>query len=122
MAYKEFENLCKLKQVTASTVSKATGVSKSTLSAWKQGQYTPKTDKLEKIADYFNVPLEYLKTGVMPSESGYYLSEEVAEIAQAVFDNPDMRILFDAARDCRPEDIKIAIDMFKRFKETNRNG
>ena len=30
---------------------------------WKQGKYTPKQDKLQKIADYFGVSLEYLMTG-----------------------------------------------------------
>lgn len=26
---------------------------------WKQGKYTPKLDKLVKIAAYFKVPIEY---------------------------------------------------------------
>lgn len=122
MGYEVFEELCKLNRKTPADVSRSTGIAQSTLSAWKKGKYTPKSEKLEKIAEYFGVPVEYLKTGEMPPDSGYYISPEVAEIAQAVFDNPEMRILFDAARDCRPEDIKIAIDMFKRFKETNLNG
>ena len=39
---------------------KKTGVSTSTLTNWKYGRYTPKTDKLKKLADYFGVPLETL--------------------------------------------------------------
>ena len=30
---------------------------------WKSGKYTPKVDKLQKIADYFKVPLETLIKG-----------------------------------------------------------
>lgn len=122
MSYEIFEKLCRMKSVSPSAVSKSTGVSKSTLSAWKKGEYTPKTDKLEKIADYFGVPLEYLKSGTMPTGEGYYLDPEVAEIAQAVFDNPDIRVLFDAARDSKPKDIQMAVDMLMRFKETNPDG
>ena len=122
MSYEVFEKLCQLNRKTPADVSRSTGIAQATLSAWKKGKYTPKSDKLEKIADYFGVSVEYLKTGKKPTGSGYYFTPEVAEIAQAVFDNPDMKILFDAARDCRPEDIKIAVDMFKRFKETNPYG
>jgi transcriptional regulator with XRE-family HTH domain len=52
----------------------------------------------------------------------YYLNDETAQIAQEIFENKDMRVLFDAARDSRPEDLKIAADMLRRFKETNPNG
>ena len=44
-------------------VSKETGVSQSTLSDWKRGVSTPKIDKLQKIANYFGVSVEYLQTG-----------------------------------------------------------
>ena len=46
----------------------------------------------------------------------YYTDPETAKIAQEIFDDPDLRILFDAARDCRPEDLKMAAEMLKRFK------
>lgn len=49
--------------VTAYKVAKETGITTATLSNWKQGKYTPKQDKLQKIADYFGVSLEYLMTG-----------------------------------------------------------
>ena len=55
--YKVFEQLCKEKHVSAYKVSKETGVHQSTLSDWKRGKATPKVDKLQKIADYFNVPV-----------------------------------------------------------------
>ncbi|MBQ9065245.1 MAG: helix-turn-helix transcriptional regulator, partial [Blautia sp.] len=34
--------------------------SQATLSSWKSGKYTPKIDKLKKLADYFGVPIEEL--------------------------------------------------------------
>ncbi|MGN0423557.1 MAG: helix-turn-helix domain-containing protein [Lachnospiraceae bacterium] len=61
-----YEIYCKLRdemRVRDSDVSKSTGITKSTFSDWKSGRSTPKQDKLQKIADYFGVSLEYLMTG-----------------------------------------------------------
>lgn len=60
--YEFFEKLLKDRGITAYKVSKETGIATSTLTNWKKGLYTPKVDKLQKIADYFGVPLEYLLT------------------------------------------------------------
>ena len=46
-----------------SDVAKNTGITKSTFSEWKRGRYTPKQDKLQKIADYFGVTVDYLMMG-----------------------------------------------------------
>lgn len=56
-SYEKFEKLCNEKNVTAYQVSNVSGVATSTLSMWKQGKYTPKVDKIQKIADYFGVSI-----------------------------------------------------------------
>lgn len=61
--YEVFEKLLKEKGITAYRVAKDTGITTATLTSWKQGKYTPKQEKLQKIADYFGVSLEYLMTG-----------------------------------------------------------
>ena len=61
--YEMFEKLCQSRNVTPYKVSKETGISRSTLSDWKTGKSTPKTDKLEKLAGYFGVTVDYLLTG-----------------------------------------------------------
>lgn len=61
--YKIFERLCIERGVTPYKVHKATGISTATLSDWKNGKSTPKLDKLQKIADYFGVTVDYLMTG-----------------------------------------------------------
>lgn len=57
--YKKFEALLKVHGETAYQVSKRTGISTATLSEWKKGTYTPKIDKLQKIAEHFDVPVTY---------------------------------------------------------------
>lgn len=63
--YEVFERLLQQHGVTAYRVAKETGVTTATLTNWKNGKYTPKQDKLQKIADYFGVPLSYILTGEM---------------------------------------------------------
>ena len=61
-----YEIYCKLrdtKGVKDSDVVKATGITKSTFSDWKSGRSKPKNEKLQKIADYFGVSVDYLMTG-----------------------------------------------------------
>lgn len=59
--YKIYEKLAKAKGVSNHFVAKETGVSAATMSSWKRGVYHPRDEKLQKIADYFDVPLAYLK-------------------------------------------------------------
>lgn len=58
--YSKYEELKTKKGVTDYRVSKETGVAASTLTAWKKGEYTPKADKLKRIADFFGVSIEEL--------------------------------------------------------------
>ncbi len=57
--YEKFVELLQKNDVTPYRVAKSTGISQVTLSDWKKGRSTPKVDKLSKIANYFNVQLEY---------------------------------------------------------------
>ena len=58
--YEIFKQLLEERHVTAYQVSKATGISTGSLSDWKNGRSSPKTEKLKKIADYFGVSVDYL--------------------------------------------------------------
>lgn len=61
--YEIFVELLQNKGVSAYQVCKSTGIAGATISDWKKGKSTPKQDKLKKIADYFEVSLDYLTTG-----------------------------------------------------------
>ena len=61
--FERFMRLLKEKGKRFSDISKETGIPYSTFTDWKAGRYTPKADKLQKIADYFGVSVDYLMTG-----------------------------------------------------------
>lgn len=118
--YAIFKKLLEEHNVRASDVSKATGIRQSTFADWKAGRYEPKADKMKLIADYFGVTPEYLATG-KTSEEGYYINPETAKVAQEIFESKELRILFDAARDASPEDLRttyrLLMDLKNRGKE-----
>ena len=58
--YEIFAKLMAERGLTAYRISKDTGLSQATLSDWKRGRSTPKLPKLQKLADYFGVSLEYM--------------------------------------------------------------
>lgn len=57
--YAKFQRLLDEHNTTAYKVAQAINVPTSTFYNWKKGLYTPKIDKLKKIADYFGVPITY---------------------------------------------------------------
>ncbi|MGE7613480.1 helix-turn-helix domain-containing protein [Paenibacillus sp. NPDC101420] len=57
--YEKFRVLLESSGKSAYQVSKNTGVSTATLSNWKQGNYSPKIDKLKLLAEYFGVTVDY---------------------------------------------------------------
>ena len=117
--YDRYVKLRDANNVKDSEVAKSTGIGRSTFSDWKTGRSQPKQEKLEKIANYFGVTLDYFYSGDEPK---YYLNDETARIAQKIFDNRDLHLLFDAAEDASPEDLKLVTEMFRRMKATNPDG
>ena len=118
--YEIFEQLLQKYDLTAYKVAKEAGVTQTALSNWKTGKSTPTTKTLQKIADFFGVSIDYLMTGKETEDSKYYLNDETAEMAQALFENKNLRVLFDAAKDATPEDLKTTYDMLTALKKKER--
>ena len=54
--YEILEELMREFNVRPYHISKVTGISSSVFTDWKKGRYTPKIDKLDKIAGFFGLP------------------------------------------------------------------
>lgn len=66
--YEVFEQLLQKYGVSSYKVAQKAGVTQTALSNWKAGRSTPSTKTLQKIADYFDVTVDYLMTGKEESE------------------------------------------------------
>ena len=85
--YDKFERLLKERGVTPYRVHKDTGISTATLSDWKNGKSQPKKDKIEKICNYFDVPLSY------------FYSEKSVEPTLTAKDQRDIQQILDQTRE-----------------------
>ena len=66
--YEYLDKLLVQNHLRASEVADSIGISRSAISDWKKGRYTPKIDKLQKIANFFGVSVEYFSTGKTEAE------------------------------------------------------
>lgn len=116
--YERYATLRDKKGLKDSDVARETGITKSTFSDWKAGKYTPKNDKLLKIASFLGVSIDYLMTGEQ-NDGKYYLNKDAGEAAQFLFENPEYKVLFDASRNVKKEDIDFVAEMIKRMSSSN---
>lgn len=119
-----YDRYCELRDKLGykdAAVAKETGITKSTFSDWKSGRSVPKREKLQKIADLFNVSLDYLMTGE-EKDGGekYYLNDETAKVAQEIFNNKELRALFSVTKDADPEDLRALHNMALALKRKER--
>ena len=114
--YNRFTKLLKDRGLTVSDVCRGTGISPSSFSDWKAGRTHFKVDKLQAIADFFGISIEYFITGQEP-EAPYYLNEDAREVAEFIFHHPEYKVLFDASRKVKKEDIDFVAEMINRTQK-----
>lgn len=96
------------------------GFNKSAVSTWCNGTRLPRMDKVEQLARYFNCNRSDLiedKSDSQKAEPNYYLDPETKEMADFLHKNPDYKVLFDASRNVKPEDIEFVKKMIEKFSE-----
>lgn len=109
-------DLCQKKGVSQSELERAVGIAKGSVTKWKTQE--PRSSTIEKVAKYFGVSSTYILKG--ENEEGYYLNDETAKAAQEIFENKELRALFDVARDADPEDLKALHNMALALRRKER--
>lgn len=126
----DFQNVFKKLRLshgyTQAELADALKISRSRVGMYETGAREPDFETLEIIADFFNVDTDYLlgrtnKTTFIPSEK-YYLNEETAQAAQEIFENKELRMLFDTARTADSEDLKALHSMALALKRKERGN
>lgn len=97
---KVYVDLRDSKGLTDYRVSKLTGVAQQTLSSWQKQDYFPKRDKIGKIANFFEVPIE-----------AFYRHDDVEEITQQVMNEVETQMFEVAAGQGRINEGYCACDM-----------
>ncbi|KHO62692.1 transcriptional regulator [Thermoanaerobacter sp. YS13] len=113
--------------LTQEEFGKIFGIVKSTVSMYESNKSTPDDELKKKIAEYFNVSLDWLM-GVSD------IRNPSDEITEAVEDDPellefwnelkqreDLKLLFKQTRKLSPKDIKQVIRIIKAIEEEESN-
>lgn len=96
----------------------------TTIQKWESGVSEPSMAVAQKIANLFHVDIDDLikvdleAKGEKPE--GYYFDADTAALAQKIYENKEMRALFDAARDISPEDMKTLYSVALAMKRKER--
>lgn len=86
-----FNSLIQSKGLSAYRVAKDLGFSPVLFSDWKSGKSKPKYDKLQKIADYLGVSVDYLLGKGIPALPQYELTAHEKDVINAYRSMPDMQ-------------------------------
>ena len=121
-----FQNIFKQLRISSGytqiEMSQKLGISRSTIGMYETGAREPDFETLETIADFFNVDIDYLlgrtdKTTLLPETVGhYYLNDDARDLAQFMFENPEYKVLFDASRKVKKEDIEFVKQFMDRMR------
>lgn len=114
--YEIFEHLMKERGITAYRVSKDTGISQATLSDWKKGRCVPKSNKIQILADYFNVSVDYLlgNTDIKKAPS--------AEDGDKVTFDDFTYAMNEEAHELTEEEKEKLLELARFFNENRRKG
>ena len=118
MFYDIYKDLCDRVGKSPTGAALEMGISKGTVSFWKNKGSVPNADTLQKIADYFGVSTDYLLTGVETKKEpdDRLDDEDLASLLQEIKDNPDLRALFSLSKDATADDIRMVLDILKRMR------
>lgn len=97
MFYERFESLCKQNGTSPFACCKEIGLNGSTAAYWKKSGRPPKRETLEKIAERFNVSVDYLldRESSEIKKSAIPIKEIISRDSPAVIPDIDASKLFD---------------------------
>ena len=111
------KSLCKNRGISVAALEKDLGYGNGSLA---KAKVIP-SDRIYEIAKYFNVSMEYLM-GEESNNESYYFNEETRDMAQKIFEHKELRMLFDAARDAKPEDLETVHSMLLALKRKEQGN
>ena len=116
--YEKIKDLCVRKGITITALERELNFAKGSLS--KIDRHKPSADRLQKIADYFGVSVDFFTVQNSGQNEMYYFDDETAKAAQEIFVNKELRALFDVQRDMSAEDLRALHAMALALKRKER--
>lgn len=111
--------ICKERKIPISKMERDLGYANGYIGQLKKGVFP--ADRLQDISEYLGASAEYLLNGEeKKGGEKYYINEETARVAQEMFENKDLRALYDVQKDMDPEDLRALYNMALALKRKER--
>lgn len=101
--YERFTALCKAHGITQRQVGLKLGIHPSTFTHWKKGDYKPRYETRQQLADFFGVNVEWLDEG----------KTEDQIVKERMKMREEDQILANLAKQADPEQVRLAITFLK---------
>lgn len=78
----------------------------------------PRVDKIQALCSWMGIELSDLleeKSDKTTKQAEYYLDDEAREYAEFLHKNPEYKVLFDASRKVKKEDIDLVTQFIERM-------
>lgn len=118
---KNIQYYMELNKKTRQDICDALGFKYSTLTDWINANTYPRIDKIEMLANYFGIEKSDLIEEMQPRKSNYYTNEETHKIAQEIFDDEDMKLLFNLKKTAKADDLMNYAKFLKEQYERENN-
>ena len=102
--------------MTQLELAKRLGVGTTSVYNWCSGLKTPRMDKVDAMCSIFGCKRSDLMTDNSSESAPYYLDDDARELAEFMFKNPEYKVLFDASRKVKKEDIEFVRQMIDRMR------
>lgn len=99
--------LCRNAGTSMNALEKTIGLGKGTICRWND--IMPSIDKVEKVADYFGVSIDYLLERSP--------SDDVTEMLEFLHKNPEMRVLLSSSAKLEKEDLEAVVTIVRRMNK-----
>ncbi len=106
--------------ISQSELERKANLSKGTITNWKNRK--PNITSIEKVSSALGYDVTYFISDDNETNEKYYLNEETTKMAQSIFENKELRLLFDAAQDAKPEDLHTVHSMLLALKRKERDN
>ena len=120
--YIRIENLCKNAGIDITTMCREAKINRAILSEFKMGRTKElSTPTLQKISEYFSVPVDYLLTGGENKENpAQGEGTDLHEILEYYKNRPEMRMLFSVTKNASTDNIKRAAAIVEALEKEER--
>lgn len=103
--------------LTSQDLAERTGLSKSSISLYRNGKAVPNSLSAEKLAKILNVSPAWLMGFDVPmkDEDTFYINHKAEEYARFLYEKPEYKTLFDASMKVSKKDLEMVAEMLRRF-------